>query len=155
MQTVKTLIRHRVMRHLIWVCTVCRRPFYETLSTNGLMSDLVPLVTYETHRQKTYLRTCAPSEDSDQPAISRSLTRSFAGRNLVSQGYNVSSCVQRRLLSDCADAQADLSLCWAHMSEDTFSPGRPRWLSWMRRPTGDQEVLVQPPPMSATFFRGD
>ena len=27
--------------------------------------------------------------------------------------------------------------------------------SWMRRPTGDQEVAVQPPPRSATFFRGD
>ena len=23
--------------------------------------------------------------------------------------------------SDCADVQADLSLCWAHMSESTFS----------------------------------
>ena len=23
------------------------------------------------------------------------------------------------------------------------------------RPTGDQEVVVQPPPRSATFFRGD
>ena len=32
---------------------------------------------------------------------------------------------------------------------------RPWWLSWMRRPTGDQEVAGQPPPRSATFFRGD
>ena len=36
---------------------------------------------------------------------------------------------------------------------------RPRWLSWMRRPTGDQEVAGStsppPPPRSATFFRGD
>ena len=32
--------------------------------------------------------------------------------------------------------------------------GRPRWL-WMHCPTGDQEVRVQPPPRSATFFRGD
>ena len=28
--------------------------------------------TYEPKRQKTYLRTCATSEDSDQPAHSRS-----------------------------------------------------------------------------------
>ena len=32
---------------------------------------------------------------------------------------------------------------------------RPRWLSWMRRPTGDRKSRVQPPPRSAIFFRGD
>ena len=32
----------------------------------------------------------------------------------------VSSCEQRRLWSDCADAHADLSLHLAHMSEGTF-----------------------------------
>ena len=26
-----------------------------------------------------------------------------------------------------------------------YSYGRPRWLSWMRRPTGDQEVAGSPP----------
>ena len=35
-------------------------------------------------RQKTYLRTCAPSEDSDQPAHSRSLIRIFPWRILDS-----------------------------------------------------------------------
>ena len=34
-------------------------------------------------------------------------------------------------------------------------PDRPRWLSWMRCPTGDQEVAGSTPPRSATFFRGD
>ena len=43
-----------------------------------------------------------PSQDSDQP-----------GHSL---GPNTSSCGQRRLWSDCADAQADLCLHWAHMS---------------------------------------
>ena len=33
----------------------------------------------------------------------------------------VSSRGQRRLWSDCAHAQADLNLRWAHMSEGTFS----------------------------------
>ena len=33
----------------------------------------------------------------------------------------MSSCGQRRLKSDCADAQADLTLRWAHMLEDRFS----------------------------------
>ena len=47
-----------------------------------------------------YLRTCAPSEDSDQTAHSRSLIRIFTGRISDSrwQGYKVSSCGQRRLI---------------------------------------------------------
>ena len=51
----------------------------------------------------------------------------------------MSWCEQRRLWSDCMDAQADLSLLCAHMSNGTFSyipARRPWWLSWMRRPTG-------------------
>ena len=32
----------------------------------------------------------------------------------------MSSCGQRRLKSDCADAQSDLSLRWTHMTENTF-----------------------------------
>ena len=36
-------------------------------------------------RQKTNLRTCAPSENSDQPAHSRSLIRIFTGRILNSK----------------------------------------------------------------------
>ena len=52
-------------------------------------------------RQKTYLRTYLPSEDSDQPAHLRSLIRIFTERILGSQGYKVSSCRQRRFLSDC------------------------------------------------------
>ena len=34
MQTVYTLIRRRVLRRLIWVCTVCQCPIYGTLGTN-------------------------------------------------------------------------------------------------------------------------
>ena len=72
---------------------------------------------FEPQRQKTYLRTCAPSEDSDQPAHSRSLIRTFTRRILDSQGCKVSSWGRRILWSYCAHAQADLSLRWAHMSE--------------------------------------
>ena len=61
-----------------------------------------------------YLWTCAPSEDSDQTAHSRSLIRIFTGRILDRQGCKVSSCGQRRLWSDCKDAQAELSLRWTH-----------------------------------------
>ena len=69
--------------------------------------------------QKTYLRKCAPREDSDQPAHSRSLIRIFTRRIWDCQGCKVYSCRQRRLWSDCTDAQADLSLRWAHMSVST------------------------------------
>ena len=72
-------------------------------------------------REKAYLRPCAPSEDSDQPAHSSSLIRMYILRMLDSQGCKVSSCEQRRLRSDCANAQSDLSLRWAHMWGGTFS----------------------------------
>ena len=74
---------------------------------------------FESQQQKTYLWKCAPSEDSDLPAHPRSLIRIFTGRVLDSQGYEVSSCGHRRLWSDGADAQADLSLRWEDISKGT------------------------------------
>ena len=59
--------------------------------------------------------TCAPSEDSYQPGHPPSLIRVFAVRFMGSQEPNASSCGQRRLWSDWVDAQADLSLRWAHI----------------------------------------
>ena len=58
---------------------------------------------------------CAPSEDFYQPGHPLSLIRVFAVRLMGSQGPKLSSSGQRRLWSDWADAQADLSLRWAHM----------------------------------------
>ena len=57
---------------------------------------------------------CAPSEDSDQPGHQPSLIRVFAMSSMGSWRPSVSSCGQRRLWSDWADTQADLSLRWAH-----------------------------------------
>ena len=97
--------------------------------------------------------------------------------HLDSQGCKVSSCERRSLWSDCANAQADLSLRSAHMSKYVFltsrliivyvdrhikrwmkrrqkciswlrklsTENRPRWLSWMRHPIGDQEVAGSTP----------
>ena len=56
---------------------------------------------------------CAPSEDSDQPGHPPSLIRIFAVKKAWVLSYPLSA--QRRLWSDWADAQADLSLRWAHM----------------------------------------
>ena len=87
-------------------------------------------LTNKPQRQKTYLQTCAPSEDTDQPAHTRSLIRIFTGHSLDNQGCKVSSRGQRRLWSDCANAQADLSLRLTDMTEGTFSHRlRIKWLN--------------------------
>ena len=57
----------------------------------------------------------APLE-ADQPGHPPSLIRFFAVRSMGSQGLKVSACGQRSLWSVWADAQADLSLRWAHRS---------------------------------------
>ena len=67
------------------------------------------------------MQTCAPSEDSDQTAHSRSLIRIFPERILGCQGCKVSTCIKRRLWSECADAQTDLRLRSAIMSESACS----------------------------------
>ena len=54
------------------------------------------------------------NDDSNQPALLCSLLRV-----LVVLGF--SKCAQRRFRSDCANAQADLNLCFAHASDVTFS----------------------------------
>ena len=57
---------------------------------------------------------CAPSEDSDQPGHLPSLIRAFAVRMKKAWVLSYLLSAQRRLWSDRADAQADLSLRWAH-----------------------------------------
>ena len=56
----------------------------------------------------------APSEDSDQPGHSPSLIRVFAVRMKIPWVLRYALSAQRRLWSDWADAQADMSLRWAH-----------------------------------------
>ena len=57
---------------------------------------------------------CAPSEDSDQPGHPPSLIRVLAVRMKQAWALSYPLSAQRRLWSDWADAQADLSLRWAH-----------------------------------------
>ena len=56
---------------------------------------------------------CAPSEDSDQPWHPPSLIRVFAVHMKKAWVLNYPLSASE-LWSDCADAQADLSLRWAH-----------------------------------------
>ena len=58
---------------------------YVTVNKNWrLPCDRKEVILFEPQRQKTYFQTCAPSEDSDQPAHARSLIRIFTRRFLDS-----------------------------------------------------------------------
>ena len=57
---------------------------------------------------------CTPSEDSDQPGHLHSLITVFAVRMKKAWVLSYPLSAQRRLWSDWADAQADLSLHWVH-----------------------------------------
>ena len=70
---------------------------------------------FEPHRDKTNKMACAASDDSDQPGHPPSLKRVFAIRLKKAWILSYLLRAQRRLLSDWADVQADLSLRWAHM----------------------------------------
>ena len=59
---------------------------------------------------------CTPSEDSDQPGHPPSLIRVFAVHMKKAWVLSYPLSAQRRLWSDWADAQADLSLRWAQIS---------------------------------------
>ena len=72
-------------------------------------------VRSELHRDKTNKMACAPSKDSDQPGHPPSLIRVFAVRLKKARILSYPLSAQRRLWSDWANAQADLSLRWAHM----------------------------------------
>ena len=80
-----------------------------------------PQDIFEPEHEKTCPLTCAPNEDSDQPAHPHSLIRVFVvcEKTLCSLCYR--KCAQWRVWSDCANAQADLNLRSAHMSEGVFS----------------------------------
>ena len=87
---------------------------------------LLPLMSYELPRGKTNKVACAPSKDSDQPGHPPSLIRVFAVRMMKAWVLSYPLSVQQRL-SDWADAQADLSLRWAHSHFVGFVM---RWLIW-------------------------
>ena len=57
--------------------------------------------------EKTYLQTCWPSAVWSESVVCM--------KKLGSPGYL--KCTQWRFWSDCVNAQADLTLCWAHLSK--------------------------------------
>ena len=67
---------------------------------------------------------CAPSEDSDQPGHPPSLIRVFAVCMKKHWVLSYPLSAQRMLWSDWADAQADLSIRWAHTHFVSFDMSR-------------------------------
>ena len=70
---------------------------------------------FEAPHDKTIKVAYAPSEDSDQPGHPPSLIKAFAVHMKKAWILSYPLNAQRRLWSDWEDAQADMSLRWAHM----------------------------------------
>ena len=85
----------------------------------------------EPPHDKTNKMACASSEDSNQPGHPPSLIIVFAVRMKKAGILTYPLSAQRRLWSDWGDAQADLSLRWAHSHFVCFVMRRLRWTtSW-------------------------
>ena len=76
--------------------------------------------TFEPMHDKTYNKICVTRKDSDQPVHPPSMVRGLVFSSLKSPESVESTCDQRRFWSDCADAQADLSLRWSHKTHCRF-----------------------------------
>ena len=79
------------------------------------------IFTFHLSLKFEFFLTFADNEDSNQPARPRSLIRVFIVRMNKLCILGNPKCAQWRFWSDCANAQADLNLCWASMSEITLS----------------------------------
>ena len=69
-------------------------------------------ILYEPAHDGTWNKTCMTSKDSDQPVQqpSTSMASVLVYPSLINPEAVEGKCDQRRLRSDCADAQSDLSL---------------------------------------------
>ena len=74
------------------------------------------MIIIEPPHDKNNEMACAPSDDSGQPGHTPSLIKVFAVRMKKAWVLSYPMSAQRRLWSDWADVQADLSLRWAHRS---------------------------------------
>ena len=114
--SIHTIIRSKksVLRHNIW--QFATRHIYH-LFQQELHTEQFPHFNSKWKWATTWQNQqneCAPSEDSDQPGHPPSLIRVFAVRMKKAWVLSYPLSAQRRLWSDWADAQADLSLDWTH-----------------------------------------
>ena len=77
-------------------------------------------IFYEPEHEKTYNKTCATSEDSDQPAHPCNLIRVFADGMCLLQPPGHPMKDKQEPLPYWVDVQPDLSLCWSHRSYCRF-----------------------------------
>ena len=108
-----------------WACAVkiCHDEMLEdTNSLDGARIIHIWAATWQNQQNE-----CASSEDSDQPGHPPSLIRVFAVRMKKAWVLSYPLSAQRRLWSDWEDAQADLSLCWAHSHFVGFVMSRLIW----------------------------
>ena len=95
-------------------CYYASRRSYDSHLINPKTTMIHLSWIFEPRHDKTNENGCAPSEDSDQPGHPPSLIRVFAVRMKKHWVLSYPLSAQRRLWSYWADAQADLSLRWAH-----------------------------------------
>ena len=97
------------------------RILLSTFKTVMVLASTVVHKQFVSSHEKTYLQPCEPTEDSNQHAHPHSLIRNFVVRMVKHCTLGYPKCAQRRFWSVCANAQADLNLRWAQISEGTFS----------------------------------
>ena len=109
------LICKRRANALTWIFARCWHLRYRILYVTNELSRNV-----RTEPKRTFWHERAPNGKLNQPAHLRSLIRVFAlcAKKLCIFGYP--RCAQWRFWSDCANAQADLNLRWAHDDDGTF-----------------------------------
>ena len=98
---------------------------------NKMSEPVTHWQTNEPPHDKTNKMACAPSEDSDQPGHPPSLIGVFAVRMKKAWALSYPLSAQRSLWSDWVDAQADLSLRWAHMPFCWFCHEAAHLISWL------------------------
>ena len=77
-------------------------------------------ISFKPAHDKTYTKTCVTIKDSEQSVHPSSMARILFYPSLNILEAVEETCDQRRLWSDCADAQADQSLRWSHKSYYRF-----------------------------------
>ena len=103
----------------VYPLTINPLPNFSGCVVSRDFSMLLNTIIKETAHDKTYNETCVTNKDSDQPVHPPSMTRVLVYPSLDSLEAE-GTCNQQRLRSDCADAQADLSLRWPHKSYCRF-----------------------------------
>ena len=120
-KTLFRLVRSKLITSMLNDCI----PWYTTLTVLHLIYNLLSSAFVQNQesqkREETYLRRCAPIEDSNQPAHPRSLIKVFVVRMKKFCVLCYPKCAQLRFLLGCANAQADLNLYWAHISRRAYS----------------------------------